>query len=200
MSRSWSYGTLLPPTYGAMIVIIMDMLPWIAQTRYCHPACQHAAGLTPATAMTDPPLDVIVTLDGHNVITRTDPGLVILNLDPITSGIGVAAVTNTTEVTPGHSTGLLAIASPIIGAPAPITTTMTPLTADLHPIGMPQEMTAELVTNLTTNTTDQCIDLCPFPNHQIGNTRIGNTSKSLSMTHHQSTTAQMRMTVIQRTI
>ena len=190
----------IAPTHSAMIAIITDMLPWTAQIKYCHPVHWHAAGLTPATGTTDPPLDVIVTLDGHNMITRIDPDSVTLNPTPVTTGIGVAAIMNTAEVTPGHSTGLLAIASHVIGAPVPITTNATPLTADLHLIGIPPKMTADLTINPTNNTTDWHTDLRPLHNHQIGNIRIRNTSKSLSTIHCQSTTAQMRMTAIQRMI
>ena len=178
----------------------MDMLPWTAQMKYHHLVHKHTTGLTPATGMTDPPLDVIVTLDSHNMITRIDPDSVPLDPAPVTTGIGVAAVMNTTEVTPGHSTGLLTVASHVITAPVSITTDVTPLTADLHLIGIPPEMTADLAINPTNNTTDWHADLCPLHNHQLGNIRIRNTSKSLSMIHSQSTTAQMKMTAIQRTI
>ena len=158
----------IAPTYGAMIVIITDMLPWTTQIKYCHLAHRHAAGLTPATGMTDPPLDVIVTLDGHNVIRGIDPDSVNLNLTPITTDIGVAAIRNTAEVTPGHSTGLLTVASHIIGAPGPIATTMTPLTSDLHLIGILPGMTADLNINPTNNTTDWHTDPHPLHDHQIG--------------------------------
>ena len=176
------------------------MLPWTAQIKYCCSVHWHATGLTPMIGMTDPPLDFIVTLDSHNVITRIDPDSVALDLASITTDIGVAATRTTAEVAPGHSTDLLAIASYITEAPVPIATTVTPLTADLHLIGIPPEMTADLDINPTSNTTDQCMDPCPLPKHQIGNIRIRNTSKILLMIHHQSTTAQMRMTVIQRMI
>ena len=53
----------IAPTYSAMTVIIMDMLPWTAWIRYCHLVHQHATGLTPMTGMKDPPLDIIVTPD-----------------------------------------------------------------------------------------------------------------------------------------
>ena len=60
------------PTYGTMIVIITDMLPWTAQIRYCHLAHQHAAGLTPKIGVGDPPLDITVIPDDHAMITETD--------------------------------------------------------------------------------------------------------------------------------
>ena len=61
------------PTYGAMSVTIMDMLPWTAQIRYCHLVHWHTAGLMPTTGVEDPPLDIIVTPDAHTMITRIDP-------------------------------------------------------------------------------------------------------------------------------
>ena len=187
----------ISPIYGAMIAIIMDMLPWTAQIKYCCLVHWHTTGLTPATGMTDPHLDVIVTLDGHNMI---DPDSAALDLAPITTYIGVVAARTTAEVTPGHSTGLLAIASYIIEAPVPIATATTPLTADLCLIGIPPEMTADLNTNPASNTTDWHTDPCPHHDHQTGSIRIRNTSKLLSTIHCQSTTAQMRMIVIQRMI
>ena len=134
------------------------------------------------------------------MITRIDPDSVALGLATITTDIGVAAIRNTTEVTPGHSTCLLAIASHVIGAPVPIATATTPLTAELHLIGILPKMTADININPPNNTTDRHADPRPLHDHQIGNIRIRNTSKSLSTIHHQNTTAQTRMTVIQREI
>ena len=178
----------------------MNMLPWTAQIKYQRPVHWHAAGLTPMTGMTDPPLDVTVTPDSHTVITRIDPGSVALDLAAVTTDIGVAVTKTTTEVTLHHSTDLLAIVSHVTGAPAPITTATTHLTADLHLTGIHPEMTADLDINPASNTTDQHVDPRQLHEHQIRNIRIRNTSKLLSTTHHQSTTAEMIMTVIQRTI
>ena len=72
----------IAPTYGAMTVIIKDMLPWTAQIRYCHLVHQHATGLTPMTGVEDPPLDITVTPDAHTMITGTDLDSVIPNLVP----------------------------------------------------------------------------------------------------------------------
>ena len=81
----------IAPTYGAMTVTIMDMLPWNAQIRYHHPVHQHTAGLTPTTGVEDPPLDVIVTPDAHTMIIRIDPDSVTPDLTPITTDTGVVA-------------------------------------------------------------------------------------------------------------
>ena len=142
------------------------------------------------TGMKDPPLDVIVTPDTHTMITRIDPDSVAPNLAPITTDIGVAAARTTAEVTPGHSTDLPSIVSHITGAPVPTSTATAHLTADLHLIGILPKMTADLDINPASNTTDQPVDPHPLHEHQLGNIRIRDTSKLLSMTHCQSTTAQ----------
>ena len=178
----------------------MDMLPWTAQIRYHHLVLWHTTGLTPTTGMTDPPLDIIVTQDGHTMITRIDPDSVAPNLTPITTDIGVTATRITTEVTPGHFTDLPTIVSHITGAPVPTDTATTHLATGLHLIGILSEMRADLDINPTSNTTDQPTDPHPLCKHQPGNIRIRDTSKLLPMTHHWSTTAQMIMTVIWRMI
>ena len=190
----------IAPTYGATTVIIMDMLPWIAWIRYCHLAHQHTAGQTPMTGVEDPPLDIIVTPDADTTITRIDPDSVALDLAPITTDIGVVATRIPAEVAPGHSKDLPTIVSPIRGAPAPTTTATTHLTADPHLIGILPKRTADLDINPGSNTTDQPKNPHPPCKHHLGNIRIRDTSKSPSMTHHQSTTAQMTMTVTQRMI
>ena len=152
------------------------------------------------TGMKDPPLDVIVTPDTHTMITRIDPDSVAPDLAPVTTDIGAAATRTTTEVAPGHSTDLPTIVSHITGAPVPTATAVTYLTTNLHLIEILPEMTADLNTNPASNTTDWPMDPHPLCEHQLGNIRIRNTSKLLSTTHHQSTTAQMIMTMIQRMI
>ena len=190
----------IAPTYSAMTVIIMNMLPWTAQIRYCHLAHWHTAGLTPMTGMKDPPLDIIATPDIHTMITRIDPDSVAPILTLITTDIGVVAARTPLEITPGHSTDLPTIVSHVTGAPVPTTTTATHHTADLHLIGILPKMTADLNINCKSNTTDQPADPHPLHKHHLGNIRIRDTSKSPLMTHHQSTTAQMIMTGTQRMI
>ena len=189
----------ITPTYGATTVIIMDVLPWTAQVRYHCLAHQHATEMTPMTGRKDPPLDIIVTPDAHTMITRIDPDSVTPDLAPITTDIGVVAARTPTEVTPGHSTDLPAVVSHITGAPVPTATATTHLTTDFHLIGILPKMTTDLNINPASNTTDWPVDPHPPHEHQLGNIRIRDTSKLLSMTHHWSTTAQMIMTVIQRT-
>ena len=106
----------IAPIYGAMTVIIMDMLSWTAQIRYCHLAHQHTTGLTPMTGMKDPPPDIIATPDVHTMITRLDPDSVTPDLALVTTDIGVVATRTPIEVAPGHSTDLPAIDSHVTGA------------------------------------------------------------------------------------
>ena len=190
----------IAPTYGATTVTITDMLPWTAQIRYHHLVHQHAVGLTPTTGVEDPPLDIIVTPDAHTMNTRIDPDSVAPDLAPVTTDIGVVAARTPTEVTPDHSTDLPIAVSHVTGALVPITTTTTHLTADLHLIGIFPKMTADLDINPGSNTTDWPEDPHPPHRHHLGNIRIRDTSKSPLMSHHQSTTAQMTMTVTQRMI
>ena len=150
--------------------------------------------------MIDLLLDDIVTPDDHTMITRIDRDSVAPNLTPVTTDIGVVATRTPTEATQGHSTDLPTIASHVTGAPVPTTTATTYLTADLHLIGILLEITADLDIYPASNTTDQPTYPHPLCKHQLGKIRIRDTSKLLSMTHHQSTTAQMIMTVMQRMI
>ena len=190
----------IAPTYGAMTVTIMDVLPWIAQIKCCHLVHQHATGLTPMTGVEDPPLDITVTPDAHTMITRTDPDSVTPDLTPVTTDTGVVANRTPIEVTPDHSIDLPVAVFCVTEALVLTTTTTTCLTADLHLIGILPKMTADLDINPGNNTTDQPEDLHPPHRHILGNIRIRDTSKSQLTTHHQSTTAQMTMTATQRMI
>ena len=138
----------IAPTYSAMTVIIMDMLPWIAQIKYLPLVHWHAAGLAPMTGVEDPPLDVIVTPNIHTMIIRIDPDSVTPDLAPITTDTGVVATRTPIEVTPDHSIDLPIAVSHNTKALVPTTTTATHLTADLHLIGILPEMTADLDINL----------------------------------------------------
>ena len=199
-AKKWVIWHTIAPTYGATTVITMDMLPWTAQIRYCHPVHQHTAGLTPMAGVEDPPLDVTATPDAHTMITRTDPDSVTPNLSPITTDTGVVATRTPIEVAPDHSIDLPITVFYVTKALVLTATTATHATTDLHLIGILPKMTADLNINPRNNTTDQPKDLHPLCRHPLGNIRIRDTSKSQLMTHHQSATAQMTMTVTQRMI
>ena len=157
----------IAPTYGAMTVIITDMLPWTAQIRYRCLVHQHIAGLTPTPGGEDPPLDITVTPDAHTMITGTDLDSVIPNLTPITTDTGVVATKIPIEVAPDCSIDLPIAVFHVTEALVFTTTAMTHLTADLHLMGIPPEMTADLDINPGDNTTDQPRDLHPLHRHYL---------------------------------
>ena len=190
----------IAPTYTAMIVIVMDMSPWTAQIRYHHLVHQHSVVLTPMIGVGDPPLDITATLDAHAMITEADLDSATLDLAPTTTAIEVIATMTLKEVAPDHSTDLPTAASHVIGALVPTTTTTTHLTADLHPIGILPEMTADHATDPESNTTDQPKDLHPLHRHHPGIIRIRDTNRSPLTTQHQSTTAPMTMKMTQTMI
>ena len=187
-------------TYAAMTVIIMDMLPWIAQIRYHCLVHQHTTGLTLMTGVRDPPLDITVPPDTHAMMVETALDSATLNLTPITTAIEVIATMTLAEVAPDLSIDLPITASHMTGALVPTATTKTHLTADLHLIGILPEMTANHDTDPESNATDQPEDLHPLHRHHPGDIRTRDTNRSQLMTHHQSTTAQMTMTVTQMMI
>ena len=124
-------------------------LPWTARIKYPHLACWHTAEVTLLTGVIDPPLDIVATPDILTMITRIDRG----SVTPVITPIGV---------TPGHSTDLPNVVSHATEAQVPTTTAMTHHTADLHPIGIFPEMTADLDTNPKNTTTNQHKDPCPL--------------------------------------
>ena len=190
----------IAPTFGATTVIIMDMLPWTAQIRYCHQVHQPAAGLTPMTGVGDLPLDVTATPDSHTMNTGTDLDSVTLNPNPVTTAIGVVATMTLVEVTPDHSTDLPITTSHVTEAPVPTAAVTIHLTADPHLTGTLPEMTADLDICPGNHITNQIEVLHPLHRHHLGNTRTKDTNKSQLMTHHQNTTAQMTMTATQMMI
>ena len=154
----------IAPIYSATTVIIMDMLPWTARIRYHCLAHQHAAEVMPPTGMIDPPLGIIVTPDVLSMITRIDLGLVIPDPTHITIDIGVAAIMTPIGATPGHSTDLSDVVSHATEAQVPTAIAVTHCTADLHPMEIFPEMTADLDTNHENNITNWHKD--PHPPHK----------------------------------
>ena len=190
----------IAPTYSAMTVIIMDMLPWTAQIRYHHWVHQSTAGLTPTTGVGDLPLDITATPDAHAMTIGTDQDSVTLNPNPVTTAIGVVAARILIEVAPDHSTDLPITTSHVTEAPVPTATIVIHLIADPRLTGTLPEMTADLDIGPGNHITNQTEVLHPLHRHHLGNTRTKDTNKSQLMTHHQNTTAQMTMTVTQMMI
>ena len=162
----------IAPIYGAMIVIITDMLPWTAQIRYHHLAHWHITEVMPPTGMIDPPLGIIATPDVLTMITRIDPGLVIPDLTHITIDIGVAAIMTPIGAALGHSTDLPNVVSHATEAQVPTGIAVTHRTADLHPIGIFPKMTADLNTNPENKITNQHKDHHPPHRQHLGSIRI----------------------------
>ena len=190
----------IAPTYGAMTVIIMDMLPWTAQIRYCHWVHQPAAGLTQTTGVGDLPLDITATPDAHAMTTGTDLDSVALNPNPITTAIGVAAARTLIEVSPDPSTDLPVATSHVTEAPVPTAAITIHLTTDPHLTGTLPKMTADLDIGPGNHITNQTEVLHPLHRHHLGNTGIKDTNKSQLTAHHQNTTALMTMTATQMMI
>ena len=147
----------IAPIYGALTVIIMDMLPWTAQIRYHHQAHQYATEVMPPMGMIDPPLGIITTPDILTMITRIDPGLVIPDPTHITMDIGVQAIMTLIGVAPDHFIDLHIVAPPTTEAQAHTATAMIHHTTDLHPTDIFPRMIADpntqiLKTTLQTST------------------------------------------------
>ena len=188
------------PTYGAMTVIIMDMLPWTAQIRYCHWVHQPTTGLTPMTGVGDLPLDITAMPDTHAMTSGTDPDSVALDPNPVTTAIGVVATRTLVEATPDHSTDLPVTISHVTEAPVSTATVVIHLTADPHLIGTLHEKRVDPNIGPGNHITNQTEVPHPLHGLHLGNTRTGDTNTSQLMTHHQNTTAQVTMTATQMMI
>ena len=179
----------------------MDMLPWTALIKYHHQAHQHAAEVTPLIGMIGPPLGIIATPDILTMITKIGTGSVIPDPTHITMDIGVAAIMTPIGATPGHSTDLPDVATHATEAQVHTTTAMTHHTADLHPIEIFPEMTADLNhTNPENNITNQHKDLLQAHKQHLGKIKTEDTNRSQLMIHPQNTTVQMIKIVTLRMI
>ena len=178
----------------------MDMLPWTVWIKYHHQAHQHAAEVMLLIGMIGPPLGIIATPDILIVITKIGPGLVIPDPAGITMDIGVAAVMTPIGAAPGHSTDLPDIVSHATEAQVHTTITVTHRAADLHPVEIFPEMTADLNTNPKNNITNQYKDLPQAHKQHHGKLKTEDTNKSKLMIHHLNTTVQMIKIVTPRRI
>ena len=189
------------PIYDILTMINMDILPWIALIKYHHQAHQHTTEVTPPLGMIGHPLGIIVTPDVLTMIIKIGPGLVILNPIHITMDIGVAAIMTPIEATPGHFTDPHDKVSHATEAQAHTTTTVTHHTADLYPIDIFPEMTADLDhTSLENSITNQHRDLPQAHKQHCGKIGTGDTNKSQLTIHHPNTTVLMIMIVTPRMI
>ena len=151
----------IAPIYGALTVIIMDMLPWTAWIRYHCQAHQHAAKITsPLIGIIGLHLGTIATTGAPTMIIKMDTGTVIPDLTHAIPDIGVQAIMTLIGVIPDHFIDLHVIAPPTTEAQACTATAVIHHTADLHPTDIfPRMITDPTNTNPTDNITNQHKDL-----------------------------------------
>ena len=188
------------PIYDASTVINMDTLPWIFLIKYHHQAHLHAAEVTPLIGMIGHPPDIIVTLDTLTMIIKISPGLVVPNPMHITMDIGITAIMTSVEATPGNPTDLHDVVFHATEAQAHTATAVTHHTADLHPIEIFPEMTADLITNSKNNITNWQKALLQAHKQHHGRIEAEDTNKSLLTIHHLNTTVPMIKIVTLRMI
>ena len=123
------------------------------------------------------PLDVTATPDTHTMNTGTDLDSVALNLEHITTAIGVVATMTLIEVTPDHSTDLPVTTSHVIEAPVPTATVTTCPIADPRLTGTLPVTTADLDIGPGHIITNQTEVLHPLHGHHPANTRTKDTYK-----------------------
>ena len=145
-------------------------------------------------------LGIIVTRDTLTTIIKIGPGLVVLDPAQITMDIGVAAIMTPIEATPGHSIDLLDVASHATEAEVHTTIAETHHAADLHPIVISPEMTADLNTNPKNNITNWHKDLLQAHKQHHGSIKTEDTNRSQLTIHHPNTTVQMIKIATLRTI
>ena len=101
-----------------------------------------------------------------------------LDLDPITTVIGVVVTRTLIEVNPDHSTDLPVATSHMTEAPVPTTAIAIHPTTDPHLTGTLPEMTADLDIGPGNCITNQTEDLHPLHGYHLGNIRTKDTNKS----------------------
>ena len=185
----------------ALTVTIMDILQWIALTKYHLQAHQQDAGTTPLVGMTDQHLRIIATPGITTMTIGMGTDSVDLNLTHITLDIGVTVTVTLTEVILDHFTGPHAIALYATGAPVHTVTAKIHHIADPHHAGISPEMTVGPEHINPTNTiTNPHRDHLPVHNQHPGSLRIEGTKRLQLMIHPSNIIALMNRTVIQRMI
>ena len=134
----------------------------------------------------DHPPSITATPVTHDTNTE-DLDTVALGPNPMITVTGAAAAMPLTAVSPDHSLGLPTAISHATGAPVSTTIIVIHPIANVPPVDIPPEMTADLATGPDGNITN-----CPEDLH--GNLRIENINKLPLMTCHLITIA--RTTVI----
>ena len=176
------------------------MLPWTALIKYHLQAHQHTAEITPLVGMIDPHLGIIATPGIPTMIIEIGTGSVIPDPTHTTLDTGVTAILTPAGATPDCFIDLHIIAFHATGAQAHTATAVKHHIADLHPIGISPEMTADPDhTNPTSNITNQHKDL-QVHKQCLGKIRTEGTNRSQSMILPQNTIVQMSRIVTPRMI
>ena len=183
-----------------LIATIMDMLQWIALTRYHLQACQHDAGITPLVDVTGQHLRTAIP-DFLTVTIETCTDSANLNLVHITQDIGVTAVVIPTEAILDHFIDLHTIAPHATEVPAHTTTAMTHHIADPHHADIYPEKTVDPEhIDPASNIINQHKDHLPVHSQHPGSLRTEGTNRSQLMNLPQNIIAQMNGIVTQRMI
>ena len=182
-------------TLDVLIATIMDMLHWIALTRYFLQACWHNAGITPLVDMTGQHLRA-ATPDVLTMTIETSTDSANLDLTHITPDIEVTVVVIPTEAILDHFINLHALAPCITEVPAHTATTVTHHITDPPHIDIyPEETVDPEHINPAGNIINQYKDHLPAHKQCPGNIRTEGTNRSQSMILPQNFIAQMNRIV-----
>ena len=179
----------------------MDMLPQTALIKYHLQAHQHTIEVIPPVGMIDPHLGIIATTGIPTMIIKIGTGSVVPDLTHTILDTGVTAAMTPMGVAPDHFIDLHVIAPHATEAQVHTTTAVTHHIADLHPIEIFPEMTADLDhTNPTDNGTNQHKDLLQVHKQCLGKIRTEATNRLPLTIPPQNTIAQMIRIVTLRMI
>ena len=179
----------------------MDMLLWTVLIKYCLQAHQHTIEVIPSVGMIDPHLGIIATTGIPTVIIKTGTGPVIPDFTHIILDTGVPATMTPTGVAPNHFIDLNIVAPHATEAQVHTATAMTHHIADLHPIEIFPEMTADVDhTNPTDNITSQHEDPLQVHKQCLGKIRTEDANRLQLTIPPQNTIAQMIRIVTLRMI
>ena len=177
------------------------MLPQTVLIKYYLQAHQHTVEVIPPVGMTNPHQGIIATTGVPTMIIETGTGPVIPDLPYTILDTGVTAAMTPTGVTPDHFIDLHITAPHATEAQVHTITTVTHHIADLHPIEIFPEMTADLnYTNLTDNITNQHEDLPQVHKQCLGKIRTEDTKSLQLTTPPQNTISHMIRIVTPRMI
>ena len=187
-------------TLDVLIATIMDMLQWIALTRYLLQACQHNAGITPLVDVTGQHLGTATP----DILTMTiETGTDSANLDPThtTPDIEVTVIVIPAEAVLDHFIDPHAIAPCITEVPAHTATAMTHHIRDPHHVDIYPEKTVDPEHIMPADSIiNQHKDHLPVHKQCLGNIRTEGTNRSQLMILPQNIIAQMNRIVTQMMI